>query len=88
MLAAGLAGLEEGLDCGDEYLGNAYTDPKLKRLPASLRDAADLLEGSKLARAAFGDPVVDYYVRHARLENQAFADAVTDWEKGRYFERI
>lgn len=88
MLAAGLAGIEEELDCGEEYRGNAYLDTSLPRLPATLRDAADLFERSRLARAAFGDAVVDYYVRHARLEHQAFQDAVTDWEKRRYFEQI
>lgn len=88
MLAAGLAGVESNLDCGSEYRGNAYLDPGLERLPASLRDATDLFERSRLARAAFGDGVVDFYVRHARLEQQAFDDAVTDWEKHRYFERI
>lgn len=88
MIAAGMAGIEEKLDCGEPYAGNAYLDPKLARLPASLAAATDLLAGSRLARAAFGDPVVDFYVHHARLEQQAFADAVTDWEKQRYFERI
>jgi len=88
MLAAGMAGVEEKLDCGDEYVGNAYVDPKLARLPSSLRDAADLLDGSKLARAAFSDAVVDFCVHHARLEVEAFDNAVTDWEKFRYFERI
>jgi glutamine synthetase len=88
MIAAGMAGVRESLDCGDEYLGNAYVDPKLNRLPSSLADAAHLLDGSKLARSAFGDGVVDFYVRHARLEIEAFNNAVTDWEKGRYFERI
>ena len=56
--------------------------------PASLRDAVDLFDRSKFARSAFGDPVVDFYVHHARIEQQAFSDAVTDWEKVRYFERI
>ena len=88
MLAAGLAGIEEGLDCGDEYVGNAYVDSKLPRVPASLRDATDLFESSGLAREAFGPGVVEYYVHHARLEQQAFNDAVTDWEKRRYFEQI
>ena len=88
MIAAGMAGVRESLDCGAEYVGNAYADPKLARLPSSLADAANLLEGSKLARSAFGDEVVDFYVRHARLEIEAFNNAVTDWEKGRYFERI
>ncbi|HXT42093.1 MAG TPA: glutamine synthetase family protein [Candidatus Angelobacter sp.] len=88
MLAAGMAGVKEGLDCGKEYAGNAYTDPKLDRLPASLRDATDLFDKSKLARAAFGDAVVEFYIHHSRIEQQAFGDAVTDWEKQRYFERI
>lgn len=88
MLAAGLAGVDEELDCGDEYQGNAYVDPKLKRLPSSLREATDLFENSKLARTVLGDAVVDFYVHHARLEHQAFSDAVTDWEKRRYFEQI
>jgi len=88
MMAAGMAGVEERLDCGKEYRGNAYVDPKLKALPKSLRDAAELLGTSKLARKAFGDAVVDFYVHTARLEAQAFNDAVTDWERARYFERI
>ncbi|MBN9691593.1 MAG: glutamine synthetase [Verrucomicrobia bacterium] len=88
MLAAGLAGVEEGLDCGPEYRGNAYIDPALARLPSSLRDATDLFEKSQLARSVFGDSVVDFYVHHARLEHQSFSDAVTDWEKKRYFEQI
>ena len=88
MLAAGMAGVRENLDCGEAYQGNAYIDEKLDRLPTSLRDAAERLHGSKLARTALGDGVVDFYVHHARLEQQAFADAVTDWEKQRYFERI
>ena len=88
MLAAGRAGVAEDLDCGDQYLGNAYVDSKLARLPSSLRDAADLFNQSKLARTAFGDAVVDFYVHHARLEIDAFNNAVTDWEKARYFERI
>ncbi|HMJ66486.1 MAG TPA: glutamine synthetase family protein, partial [Candidatus Binatia bacterium] len=87
-LIAGMAGVEEGLDCGDVYEGNAYVDPKLPALPSSLREAADLLDRSKLARRTLGDDVVDFYVHTARLEVQAFGNSVTDWERQRYFERI
>jgi glutamine synthetase len=87
-IAAGLAGIEEKLDCGADYHGNAHVDSRLHSLPKSLREAAGLLDHSKLARKALGDPVVDFYVRHARLEQQAFDDAVTDWERLRYFERM
>jgi glutamine synthetase len=88
MLVAGMAGIEEGLDCGDDYRGNAYTDPKLIALPKSLGEAVHLLDRSKLSRRAFGDDVIDFYVHTAKLETQAFNDAVTDWERVRYFERI
>jgi glutamine synthetase len=88
MLAAGMAGVEERLDCGEDYRGNAYIDPALKALPKTLGEAAALLARSKLARKAFGDEVVDFYVHTAELEMRAFNDAVTDWERIRYFERI
>ena len=63
-------------------------DSNLARLPHSLRDATDLFTRSTLARTALGDPVVDFYTHHARLEVEAFGNAVTDWEKRRYFEQI
>jgi glutamine synthetase len=88
MLAAGMAGVRDNLEPGPEYLGNAYVDPRLERLPATLREATDRFESSPLAQAAFGPEVVEFMVRHARLEQQAFDNAVTDWEKRRYLERI
>ena len=87
-LAAGLAGIDEKLDCGDPYEGNAYVDEKLQSLPASLSEAASLLHKSKLARTAFGDAVVDFYHHTAQCELKTFANSVTDWELIRYFERI
>ncbi|HTO05298.1 MAG TPA: glutamine synthetase, partial [Opitutus sp.] len=78
MIAAGLAGLEESLECADDYHGNAYVDSDLRSLPRSLRSAADLLDTSKLARFAFGEEVVNFYAHTARLEAQAFDDAVTN----------
>jgi len=87
-MAAGMAGVEEQLDCGPEYVGNAYVDTKLPALPGSLREAAERLDRSKLARQAFGEGVVDFYVHTAQLEVQAFESAVTDWERRRYFEQI
>jgi glutamine synthetase len=87
-LAAGLAGIEQRLDCGDEYVGNAYLDAKLPSLPGTLGEAAGLLTHSTLARKAFGNDVVDFYAHTARLESCAFENAVTDWERVRYFERI
>jgi glutamine synthetase len=88
MLAAGMAGVREDLEPGAEYAGNAYLDARLERLPATLREATDRFEASRLAQSAFGPEVVEFMVRHARLEQQAFDNAVTDWEKRRYLEQI
>jgi glutamine synthetase len=88
MIAAGLAGIQENLDCADPYTGNAYVDEKLAALPSTLREASTLLAQSKLACETFGQDVVDFYVHWARSEASAFDHAVTDWERQRYFERI
>jgi len=57
------------------------------RMPGSLRDA-EVFANSRLTRTAFGEGVVEFYVHHARLEIEAFNQAVTDWKEARYFERI
>lgn len=88
MLAAGLAGLREGLDCGEVYQGNAYVDESLAEMPHTLREAVELLRGSALAREFFGGAVVDHYVHTGSLEADAYDRAVTDWERQRYFEQI
>jgi glutamine synthetase len=88
MIAAGMAGVKENLDCGPLYEGNAYTDANLPSLPRSLREAADLLTKSSLARETLGEAVVEFYTHTARCEVEAFDNAVTDWERVRYFERI
>ena len=54
----------------------------------TLRDAGELLVRSELARAPFGDEVVDHDVQAARTEVAAFDSAVTDWERVRGFERL
>ncbi|MHA3774358.1 glutamine synthetase family protein [Verrucomicrobiota bacterium sgz303538] len=88
MLVAGLAGIEEGLDCGSEYRGNAYIDESLPALPTNLRDALNLFEHSELAKRSFGADVVEHYAHAGWLEVRAFDAAVTDWERQRYYERI
>lgn len=87
-IAAGVQGINEKLDCGELYCGNAYTNEELPRLPGSLAQATDLLEASQAARNAFSNPVVDFYVHTARSEVNTFNEAVTDWERRRYFEQI
>jgi glutamine synthetase len=87
MIAAGLSGVENELEAPPPFGGNAYT-AGFEHVPTTLAEAAHLLQGSKLARLAFGEAVVDHYVNAARVEVAAFDAAVTDWERVRGFERM
>jgi glutamine synthetase len=87
MLAGGLHGIENELDLEPETTGNAYRSDK-PRVPSTLRDAREEFAASKVARAAFGDEVVDHYTNMADVELAAFDAAVTDWELRRGFERM
>jgi glutamine synthetase len=87
-IAAGLHGIEKKLKPPKLYEGNAYEDAALAQVPKTLREALEELERSKVAREAFGAKVVEHYLHHGRLEQQAFDQAVTDWELIRNFERI
>jgi glutamine synthetase len=86
-IAAGLYGIENELSLEPEFTGNAYGSDK-PRVPGTLRDAAELFDKSSLARAAFGEEVVEHYTNMARVELAAFDSAVTDWERVRGFERL
>ncbi len=87
MIAGGLFGVENELPLEEELVGNAYTSGK-PTVPTNLRAARDLFAASAVARAAFGDDVVDHYVHAADTELAAFESAVTDWELRRGFERL
>ena len=86
-IAAGIKGIEDGLDLQPPLSGDAYEAEGGNHIPRTLRDAADALEGSAMLRAAFGDAVVDHYVRAARWEQEEFDRVVTDHEIARGFER-
>jgi glutamine synthetase len=87
MIAAGLHGIDEQLPLPEAVTGNAYA-AELPHVPMTLREAAELLEASELARSALGKDVVDHYANAARVELAAFDSAVTDWERVRSFERM
>lgn len=87
IIAAGLRGVDDGLELKPPTSGNAYT-ADLPRVPSSLRDALQLFRQSDVAAKAFGDDVVAHYTRMAEHEIGQFDQAVTDWEKFRGFERL
>ncbi len=87
LIAAGLAGIEEGLSLEPPLTGDVYDAAEVPDIPSTLRAATETLRGSDMLRAAMGDAVVDHYVRAAEWEQEEFDLAVTDWELKRGFER-
>jgi glutamine synthetase len=87
LLAAGLAGIEGKMVLEPEMQGDSYRNADAREIPKTLRCSADLLEGSAMLRAAFGDDVVDHYTRAARWEIEEHDRVVTDFERQRLLER-
>jgi len=87
LIAGGLHGIDENLELPAPFEGNAY-ESGAERLPSTLAEAAALFAGSKVARGAFGEEVVEHYLNNARVELAEFNSAVTDWERVRGFERL
>jgi glutamine synthetase len=86
-IAAGLDGIERGLELPERVAGNAYAVPDLPRVPVSIVDAIHAFDESKLARRAFGDDVHHHLLNTARQEWASFCAAVTDWERRRNFDQ-
>jgi glutamine synthetase len=86
LIAAGLHGVENGLELPPPLEGNAYVSDA-DRFPSTLRDAIVALERGTVARTAFGDDVVDHYLNYARTEQELFDRVVTCYERERFFER-
>ncbi len=87
MIAAGLDGIERELPLEAAFDGNAY-QADAERVPEFLHQSIELWDRSAFARQAFGEEVVDHYTNMGRIELEAFARAVTDWERFRSFERM
>ncbi len=86
LLAAGLYGIENELELGEAFEGNAY-ESDVARFPSTLREAIAALEEGEMARAALGDEVVGHYLNYARTEQRLFDEVVTCYERERMFER-
>ncbi len=87
LIAAGLAGIDEGLKLDKQFEGDAYAGEKLTEIPKTLREATTFLEKSKMMRDAFGDVAIEHYLHTARWEQFEYDRRITDWELHRGFER-
>ena len=85
LLMAGLDGIANNRDPGERLDINMYTDghkvQNVKKLPLNLLDALRLFDKSEVARAGFGDDVVDSYVK-LKLESwNDFMSHASAWER-------
>ena len=87
LIAAGLAGIDEGLELARPFEGDAYQARRLTEIPKTLRAAIETLAKSKMLKAALGEEVVEHYLHTARWEQMEYDRRVTDWELHRGFER-
>ncbi len=87
LLAAGLAGIEGKMELEPEMKGDMYHAAGVREIPKNLREAAALLNGSQMLRAAMGDDVVDHYHHAAQWEIAETDRVVTDFELQRLLER-
>ena len=93
IIAAGIDGLNNRTDPGEPLTCNMYTDYKnyshLKKLPDEIEDSIKELEDSKELKEAFGEDVINSYIKLKKLEIDEFSrqesfnkrDPITDWEK-------
>src|SRR5690606_17390120 len=61
-LAAGLWGIEQGLELRPETIGSGYADPSAERLPRTLFEATARLRESSVMRDLLGADFVDHFV--------------------------
>jgi glutamine synthetase len=83
-LAFGLDGMAKRLDPGAP--ADTPYETKAPALPRSLAEALDALERSAVARDAFGEAFIGYYLRLKRAEIARFEAEVSEWEHREYFE--
>jgi glutamine synthetase len=88
VIAAGLDGIDRGLDCGDPFVGNGYIATDVERIPWNIVEAIEAFRRSELAVAAFGEDVHFHLLHTAEQEWRASNNVVTEWELRRNFERI
>jgi len=91
MLAAGLEGIEKGLEPPPPVEENVYemsAEERQKRgigtLPASLLEAILLAEKSELVRKALGEHVFEAFIQNKKIEWENYRAQVTEYELKKY----
>ena len=95
MIAAGLDGVEKGLELGEPVEESLFemdaaqiAAKSIKELPGTLGEALDELEKDDVIREALGDHVFSHFVDAKRAEWDEYRTQVSDWEVERYLEQF
>jgi glutamine synthetase len=86
ILAAGLLGIEDGLELEPPAAAPAEEDSTKPPLPTSVHESLAALEADEKLRDLLGEEFVTAYTVIRRHELQRFDDHVTDWETAEYVE--
>ncbi len=91
LLAAGLKGIEDGLDLPpvteDDVWSLSHSERRamgLEPLPTSLNRAIQLMERSELVAETLGEHVFDFFLRNKRAEWDEYSEQVTEFERMKY----
>jgi glutamine synthetase len=95
MLAAGLKGIQDGLEPPDPIEENVYEMTEKQReakgirtLPANLADAIALTEKSALVKEALGDHVFNAFIENKKIEWNQYRIHVSKYEQDRYLPML
>ncbi|HUG47094.1 MAG TPA: glutamine synthetase family protein [Candidatus Limnocylindria bacterium] len=93
MLAAGLDGVEKGLELAEPVEESLYAmdadrirERGIKELPGTLGEAIDELERDEVIGEALGEHILSRFVEAKRQEWDEYRMQVTSWELERYLE--
>ena len=93
MLAAGLDGIDKGMELADPVEESLYEmtperirELGIKELPGTLSEALDELEADEVMREALGEHIFSRFIEAKRAEWDEYRTQVTSWELDRYLE--
>jgi glutamine synthetase len=94
LLAAGLDGIEKGMDCGEPVNKNIFQmsqrekrRKKIRQLPSNLFEALNLLEKDSVMRDALGEHIFSHFMFNKRREWEEYIRVIHHWEIERYLDR-
>ncbi len=87
-IAAGLDGIEQGMEPGEPCMGNAYELEDAAPLPVNLEQAVELAKGSDLMTRVMGEDRKTILIQQAEREIEFLGQQVTQVEIDRYMGNL